>query len=91
ALYHLRGLKAWAASGWCLLVFACAFVIPLLQLLVWFWQRGRHDLDERYVGLVMHTLYLGAMAALITVSAALLLAFARRQAPTGAIRAGVGL
>ncbi|MGE8371178.1 MAG: ABC transporter permease, partial [Pseudomonas putida] len=91
ALYHLRGVKALLATGWCLLVFACAFVIPLLQLLVWFWQRGRHDLDERYVGLVLHTLYLGSMAALVTVSVALVLAFARRQAPTGAIRAGVGL
>nr|WP_178117899.1 iron ABC transporter permease [Pseudomonas sp. R5(2019)] len=91
ALYHLHGLKALAASGWCLLVFACAFVIPLLQLLVWFWQRGRFDLDERYAGLILHTLYLGAMAALITVSVALLLAFARRLAPTTGINAGVGL
>ena len=91
ALYHLRGAKAWLASSWCLLVFACAFVIPMLQLVVWFWQRGRFDLDERYTGLILHTLYLGAMAALITVSVALVLAFARRQAPTPAIRAGVSL
>ncbi|MDD0973539.1 ABC transporter permease [Pseudomonas fontis] len=91
ALYHLRGIKAFAASGWCLLVFACAFVIPMLQLLAWCWQRGRFDLDERYVDLVLHTLYLGSMAALITVSAALVLAFARRQAPTRGIRAGVSL
>jgi iron(III) transport system permease protein len=41
ALYPLKGLKAAAASGWCFLVFACAFVIPVLQLVVWFWQRGR--------------------------------------------------
>ncbi|NON23543.1 iron ABC transporter permease, partial [Klebsiella pneumoniae] len=33
ALYHLHGVKALLASGWCLLVFACAFVIPLMQLL----------------------------------------------------------
>ncbi|MCW2269143.1 MULTISPECIES: ABC transporter permease [Pseudomonas] len=91
ALYHLRGVKALAASGWCLLVFACAFVIPVIQLLVWFWQRGRFDLDERYAALILHTLYLGAMAALITVCVALVLAFARRQAPTTAIGAGVGL
>jgi iron(III) transport system permease protein len=91
ALYALRGLKAAAASGWCLLVFACAFVIPVLQLVVWFWQRGRFDLDERYVGLIVHTLYLGGLAALITVCVALLLAFARRLAPTRVIRAGVGL
>nr|WP_231390564.1 iron ABC transporter permease [Pseudomonas qingdaonensis] len=91
ALYHLHGVKALAASSWCLLVFACAFVIPVLQLLVWFWQRGRFDLDERYGALILHTLYLGAMAALITVAVALLLAFARRQAPTRVVRAGVSL
>ncbi|XHF30814.1 iron ABC transporter permease [Pseudomonas chlororaphis] len=91
ALYHLRGPKAWAATGWCGLVFACAFVIPVLQLVVWFWQRGRFDLDERYAGLILHTLYLGGMAALITVSVAMLLAFARRLAPTRTINSAVGL
>ncbi|WP_312255029.1 ABC transporter permease [Stutzerimonas nitrititolerans] len=91
ALYHLRGLKALAASGWCLLVFLCPFVIPVLQLLVWLWQRGRFDLDERYLGLILHTLYLGGMAALITVAVALLLAFARRQAPVRSIRGAVAL
>ena len=91
ALYRLHGLKAWMASGWCALVFACAFVVPMVQLVVWCWQRGRFDLDERYRELILHTLYLGAMAALITVPVALLLVFARRQAPTPGIRAGVAL
>ncbi len=91
ALYHLRGFQAFAASAWCGLVFACAFVIPLAQLLVWFFQRGRLDLDERYTGLILHSLYLAGMAALITVSVALLLAFARRLAPTPVVNASVGL
>ncbi len=91
ALYQLHGWQAFAASAWCGLVFACAFVIPLLQLLVWFWQRGRFDLDERYAGLILHSLYLGGMAALITVAVAMLLAFARRQAPTRGVRVGVAL
>lgn len=91
ALYPLRGFKALAASAWCGLVFLCAFMVPVLQLLAWFWQRGRFDLDERYTGLILHTLYLGGLAALITVSTALLLAFARRQAPVRAIRTAVGL
>ncbi len=38
--------------------FLCAFVVPVLQLIVWVWQRGRFDLDERYTGLILHTLYL---------------------------------
>ena len=91
ALYHLRGGKALAATAWCSLVFACAFVIPLLQLLVWCWQRGRFDLDERYSGLILHSLYLGALAAVVTVGLALLLAFARRLTPTRRMGALVGL
>ncbi|MCM2319863.1 MAG: ABC transporter permease subunit, partial [Pseudomonas sp.] len=90
-LYHLRGARALAASAWCGMVLLCAFVVPMLQLLVWFWQRGRFDLDERYVGLILHTLYLGGMAALITVALAMLLAFARRLAPTRRMQALVGL
>ncbi|MDP2745071.1 iron ABC transporter permease [Pseudomonas sp.] len=91
ALYHLKGGQALAATAWCGLVFACGFVIPVLQLIVWFWQRGRFDLDERYSALILHTLYLGAMAALITVSVALLLAFSRRLAPTRLMRSTVGV
>ncbi len=90
-LYPLAGWKAFAASAWCGLVFLCAFVVPVLQLLVWFWQRGRFDLDERYAALIMHTLYLGALAAAITVGVALLLAFARRQAPVRSVGAAVSL
>ncbi|MDL5598721.1 iron ABC transporter permease [Bacillus subtilis] len=90
-LYRLQGWRALAASGWCTLVFACAFVIPLLQLLAWFWQRGRFDLDERYQALVLHSLALAGLAALITVGVALLLVFARRQQPTRPVRAAVGL
>lgn len=91
ALYQLRGAKAFAASAWCALVFTCAFVIPVLQLLSWLWQRGRFDLDERYTALILHTLYLGVMAALITVGVAMLLAFARRMAPTKLMGSTVGL
>ncbi|MEE9099669.1 iron ABC transporter permease [Pseudomonas nitroreducens] len=91
ALYRLHGWKAFVATAWCLLVFACAFVIPLLQLLVWCWQKGRFDLDERYWGLILHSLYLGGCAALLTVAVALLLAFARRLSPTPAVRSAVGI
>jgi iron(III) transport system permease protein len=91
ALYHLQGVRALAASFWCGLVFACGFLIPVLQLLVWFWQRGRFDLDERYSALILHTLYLGGMAALITVGVALALAFARRLAPTRLMGGAVGV
>ena len=91
ALYQLKGWQALAAASWCGLVFACAFVIPVLQLLVWFWQRARFDLDQRYLELIVHTLYLGALAAAVTVVLALWLAFARRQLPSRRMRALVGI
>ncbi|OEO27493.1 iron ABC transporter permease [Pseudomonas sp. J237] len=91
ALYHLKGGKAFAASAWCGLVFTCAFVVPMLQLLSWFWQRGRFDLDERYTALILHTLYLGSIAAVLTVCVALMLAFARRMTPTRLMNSTVGL
>lgn len=90
ALYSLHGWKAVLASSWCGLVFLCAFVIPMLQLLAWFWQRGRFDLDERYAALITHTLYLGLMAAALTVTAALLLAFAKRLTASRPMNAIVG-
>lgn len=90
-LYRLHGLKAFAASAWCGLVFLCAFVVPMLQLFAWFWQRGRFDFDERYLGLILHTLYLGGIAALLTVTVAMLLAFARRLTPTRRMHGLVGL
>lgn len=90
ALYRLKGWKAVMATGWCVLVFLCAFVIPITQLIIWFWQRGRFDFDERYITLIMHTIYLGLFAAALTVSAALLLAFSKRLSPTRPMKALVG-
>jgi iron(III) transport system permease protein len=90
-LYHLTGLKAWLATAWCAGVFACAFVIPLLQLTLWWWRRGRFDLDERYMALVGHSLYLGLIVALLTLVAATLLALARRRVPGAGIRMGVAM
>ncbi len=56
-----------------------AFVVPVLQLLLWAWESAADYLDRRYLDLVLHTLFLGALAAVLTVSGALLLAFARRR------------
>jgi iron(III) transport system permease protein len=76
-------LKAWqklGALGLCTLVLLVAFVAPLTQLLLWMIEEGLSMLDQRYFDLMWHTLLLGAMAAGLTVSLALLLAFSRRDA-----------
>ena len=78
---RLAGWRAWAATLFAGLVFCLAFVLPLVQLLIWSWQVAGSDLDRRYVDLLGHTLSLGLAAATLTVGSALLLAFARRQHP----------
>lgn len=74
---RLRRPWAWAASGFALLVLSCGFLVPVGQLLVWAWQ-NTGDFDSRYLGLLLHTLQLGVMAAAATVLIAILLAYARR-------------
>jgi iron(III) transport system permease protein len=85
----LRGWRGAAACAAAALVFALAFVLPLGQLLIWLWEVAAEDLNRRYADLLLNTLMLGISAALITVTAALLLAFARRRGGDALTRAAV--
>ncbi|GGE51698.1 iron ABC transporter permease [Halopseudomonas oceani] len=91
ALFRLRGARGWLATGYCLLVLAIAFVIPLLQLFYWLLTSDRNDFDDRYWSLIRNTLALGGIAALMTVGAALMLVLARRMQPVRRIRSAVAL
>ena len=68
---QLRGVRGWLATGYCLLVLAVAFVIPLVQLFYWLFTSGS-DFDERYWSLIRNTLTLGGIAAVTTVVVAML-------------------
>lgn len=76
--YKLTGWRAWAATGFALSVLAFAFFIPMSQLVYWVWKTAAYDLDNRYVALLSNTLSLGALAATLTVLAAILLGFSQR-------------
>lgn len=76
--HSLIGWRRWGASLVALTVFLLAFVFPVMQLLGWAWEIATEELDSRYLELLGHTLLLGLIAMGLTVSAALLLAFARR-------------
>ncbi|MEH6508329.1 MAG: iron ABC transporter permease [Halopseudomonas aestusnigri] len=91
ALFRLRGARGWLATGYCLLVLAIAFVIPLLQLFYWLLTSDRNDFDDRYWSLIRNTLSLGAIAAFLTVSVALLMVLARRLQPMRRVRSAVAL
>ncbi len=86
--YRLRGLGAVAASAYCSLVLLLAFIIPMVQLLLW--ARGWiDDLDFAFLSLLGHTLALGAMAAVATTAGGLVLAYASRRDTSWLTRASV--
>ncbi len=87
--FRLRGWRAVFATLAAGSVFALAFAIPLVQLILWAWEVIRDDLDSRYVDLLLNTLSLGGSAALVTASGAMLLAFARRYGGDGLTRGAV--
>lgn len=91
ATYRLRGVRAWLATGYCLLVLSIAFVIPVIQLGYWLMRSGLNDLDSRYWSLIQNTLMLGSMAALMTVALALLLVLAKRFQPIRRVRSAVAV
>ena len=76
--YRLRGLRATAASAYCGLILLLAFIIPMVQLLLWA-HRWIDDLDFAYLSLLGNTLALGAMAAIATTAGGLVLAYALRR------------
>lgn len=74
--YVLSSGRALLVSIYCLSVLAAAFIIPLAQL--FFWVLSSDSVfDRRYLNLLWHSLSLAAIAAVCTVSLALLLAFVR--------------
>lgn len=85
----LRGARCWLATGFAGTVLAVAFLIPLFQLGWWVIGHSIGDLDARYLNLLLRTVGLGLMAALITVSVALLLAYAKRIQPDWLTRRAV--
>ncbi len=76
----LSPVAAIAATTFCLSILSIAFIVPVLQLVHWLLLEGFGAVDQRYLSLLSRTLMLGAIAAFITVSLALLLALSRRSA-----------
>lgn len=89
--HRLRGARAWVATLYAGLVLLLAFLIPLLQLLAWSWEVLGDELDARYLDLAWHTLFLGGMAALVTVAAAFVLGYTRRYHRGAAVSLSVRL
>lgn len=77
----LTGTRAWLATGFCLMVLALGFIIPVTQLLLWAAEVVEQDLDARYLDFFWHSLALASFAALLAGTVALLLSYSARQRP----------
>lgn len=77
----LRGSRAWLASLACLLVFAAAFAVPMVQMVAWALSVWETDLNSDYWGYAWNTLYLALITAAIATVLALLLSWIRRRHP----------
>ena len=82
-LHAGNALLATLAAG---LVFLLAFLIPMLQLLVWTREIISIDLDWRYIDFAWHSLLLASMGATLVVCLALALGYAQRLHPTPAMQ-----
>lgn len=74
------------ASGFATLIFALGFMLPILQLAVWAFERF-DDLDTRYFGFAIRSLLLASSAALVIVAAGVMLAYILRRLPSRFSRA----
>jgi iron(III) transport system permease protein len=79
--FELRGPARFAAVALAAGVFLLAFLLPVLQLVVWVVGRASQDLDLRYFGFIARSLTLAGTAALVTVSASVALAYVVRRNP----------
>jgi iron(III) transport system permease protein len=76
---QLTGWQAWGACGVTGGVVAVAFFLPVLQLAVWaLTSLGGDDYDTRYPQFMLHTLLVALLTALVTVGAAVIVAYGLR-------------
>lgn len=77
----LQGGLAWSAFLACFMTLTAGFVFPVLQLLSWGIQHFRADFDSRYAAYFIRTVGVSLCAALLVVTAGLVLAYAGRRHP----------
>lgn len=76
---ELTGARAALATVCAALVFSIGFLLPVAQLVVWAVRHAATDLDSRYVEFVFHSMVLASSAAVIIVTASLIVAYLERH------------
>ncbi len=76
---RLYGWKKWMACGTLSAIVLIAFVLPVLQLIVWSLRSAAVELDSRYIGLLVRSLFFALMAAGVITGLGLLMSYVQRQ------------
>ena len=87
--YRLGGLRALGAFIICLVPVFFGFLLPAGQLSVWAIETYPYMVDESFITLTLHTIFLGIAAAILSVILALFLAYGRRMLPTKSVMASI--
>ncbi|WP_422394003.1 ABC transporter permease [Pontivivens ytuae] len=77
----LTGWKGAVAAGFCALPVVVGFVLPVILLGEMAWDSGQSLMDRRYRAFMSNSLVLASAAAVVTVGAAVLVAYGARLAP----------
>ncbi len=85
ARLQLGPAARWVAFAGAALILALAFVLPLLQLLLWS-VKNAGDIDSRYWGFIARSLVLAGSAAVVIVLASLALAYVERRKSSMSMR-----
>jgi iron(III) transport system permease protein len=75
----LDGWKKWMAGTVLAAIILFAFIIPCLQLVIWSFEVITVELDSRYIGLLLRSLFFSATAAALITALGLLMAYVQRQ------------
>jgi iron(III) transport system permease protein len=78
--------RAWAATAACAGVLACAFGVPVAQLLAWAWDAAGSGRAARVLPMLRNTFVLAALASSAACLLAVVLAYAGRLHPSPAVR-----
>ena len=76
---QLQGWRAGIVTFYCSFILIVAFIIPLIQLVIWSLEVVKSGESVDYYGYIFKTLLLGALAAILICCASILLAYARRR------------
>ena len=85
----LTGWRAWGVAGFALATLFFAFLLPITQLIIWATDTFVEEFNQLYLGFLWHSLMLSGLAALLTCSVAVLVAYSARRHPDTVTRVAV--